>query len=153
MEAIIEKKICEDGSTCNVEHRDCSRCYKYDADGCFEFSKFCNKLKKEWRDKRVDWAIKYLDKHLFEYAPTKTTNIVELDYHIQKYRFSLNHFEICIGNKWIEKKKGRLLKPDTEIKFGKYKGKKLNEINDMNYINWLMTETDIMIHPDIFTTE
>ena len=124
----------------------CENCPDTDNDYC-EGTK---RLKKELRDKRVENSLKYLDKHGFEYKETKTPNIVKLKYPAEQYRFSLKEFKICVYSNWIRKDRGKLLKPGTEIEFGKYKGKKMNEINDPDYIKWLLHATNTMIHPDCF---
>jgi hypothetical protein len=134
--------------TCNHkdEYSDCKDC-KYD--DCTGYPS--SEERKSWRDKRVVRALSYLDKHGIKYSETKTPNIVQVDYHIRKYRFSLNHFKICIDNNWIDKSK-RILNPGTKLKFGKYKGRRLKEVPDFKYIDWLLCKTDIMIHPNIFTS-
>jgi hypothetical protein len=129
------------------EFPDCKGC-KYD--DCTGYPS--SEERKAWRDKRVKRALNYMDKHGIKFSETKTPNIVLVDYHIQKFRFSLNHFKICIDNNWIDKSK-RILNQGTKLKFGRYKDRRLKEVSDFNYINWLLRGTDIMIHPDCFKKE
>jgi DNA-dependent RNA polymerase auxiliary subunit epsilon len=120
-----------------------------DEDDWGGFNRDRRKWEKEARDKHVRTALEHLDKYQYPYSETKTPNVVLINYYHAEHRLSLSTFKLFNGYKWIQKKRITLT-PQTTLKFGKYVGRKLSEINDFNYIKWLLCNTNLMIHPDVF---
>ena len=137
------------------------RCEKYKNDPYADCHKdFCRcvatamaEAKKRSRDRKVKASINFLTKNKIPFKLTEVENIVTTEYWGDLFYISLKTFKIRKegSNVWLEKKK-KLMKPKSNIEFGKHKGLTFEEAiqKDKEYFVWVNEKTDILLNRDLY---
>ena len=134
---------------CPYPNNDGPNCHK---DFCECVGGALREAKLKSRERKVNGSTNFFIKNKIPYETTSVENVITTSYWGVKYYVSLKSFsfrkEGC--KDWIEKKK-QILKLNSILSFGKYKGIKIETIieTDKKYIIWLMNQTDYLFDIDI----